>query len=121
MEKQGNLKLEYVSAVTDELRDLEVYLLEARKKHILEHHPEAKDLLDLLPDVLEHPDFTQRNREPYTVRFYKFYPNLLVGERTIQNKYLMCPVRLNVDLPEGYKNSVVTLYLLSIPILWQVK
>ena len=90
-----------------------MYLLEERKKHILEYHLEAKDLLDLLPDVLGHPDFTQRNRKPYTVRFYKFYPNLLVGERTIQNKYLTCPVRLNVDLPEGYKNSVITLYLLS--------
>ena len=45
MEKQGNLKLEYVGAVTDELDDLEVYLLEERKQHILEHHPEAKDVL----------------------------------------------------------------------------
>ena len=104
---------------------MEVYLLEERKQHILEHHPEAKDLLGSLSEVLEHPDFTQRNRKPYTVRFYKFYPDLFIGERTIHNKYLMCPVRLKVDLPEGYKNSVITLYLLDAPregdVLWQTK
>jgi len=123
MEKQGKIKLEFVRRVTPDLLDLEVYLLEERKQHILEHHPEAKELLILIPEVIEEPDFTQRNRNPYTVRFYKFYQELVVSGRTLHNKYLMCPVRLNVDQPPGYKNSIITLHLLSDvrrgEIIWQ--
>ncbi|MBM3240333.1 hypothetical protein FJZ31_28965 [Candidatus Poribacteria bacterium] len=134
MEKQGEIKPEFVKQVVPNISDLEVYLLAERKQavhevtaerseHILESHPEAKTLLFLLPDLVESPDFTQRNSRPYTVRFYKFYHELVVGNRTLHNKYLMCPVRLNVDLPSGYKHSIITFYLLRKPmegeITWQ--
>jgi hypothetical protein len=123
MEKQGKINPEFVRQVAPDLLDLEVYLIEERKQHILEHHPEAEDLLVLLPELVERPDFTQRDPRSYTVRFYKFYCELPVGGGTVYDKYLMCPVRLNADLPPGYKNSIITLYLLRKPmegdIIWQ--
>ena len=123
MEKQGEINPEFVRQVVSNISDLEVYLLEERKQHILESHPEAQELLFFLPDLLESPDFTQRNSRPHTVRFYKFYCELVVGDRTLRNKYLMCPVRFNVNLPAGYKNSIITFYLLRKPmegeIIWQ--
>ena len=124
MKKQGKIKLEFVKSVAPELPDLEVYLMEERKQHILDNHPETKDLLRLVPDLIDAPDFTQYDTKPYTVRFYKFYPKLTVDDRVLHNKYLMCTVRLNIDLPPDYKNSIITLYLLRKPmegdIIWQV-
>ena len=112
MEKQGEIKPEFVKQVVPNISDLEVHLLAERKQHIFEGHPETEDLLFFLPDLVENPDFIQRNSRPYTVRFYKFYHELSVGGRILHNKYLMCPVRFNVNLPPGYKNSIITFYLL---------
>jgi hypothetical protein len=65
MKKQGKIKLEFVKSVASELPDLEVYLMEERKQHILENHPETKDLLVLVPDLIEYLDFTQYDTKPY--------------------------------------------------------
>jgi len=124
MEKQGTIKPEFVKKAFPELTDLEVYLMDERKQHILDNHPEAKDSLALVPDLVENPDFTQYDTRPYTVRFYKFYDKLKVDDKILYDKYIMCTIRLNMDLPSGYKNSIITLYLLRKPmegdIIWQV-
>lgn len=123
MIRLGRMDQVYIKGVAPELRDLDVYLTEERKRHIIEHHPETEKMMDMLSGVIENPDFTQRNRKQYAIRFYKFYKELKVGERNLHNKFLMCIVRLNVNLPSGYRNSVITFHLLSEPkggeIIWQ--
>lgn len=77
-----------------------IELTTERKNHILEVHPELKDHLEKLSQVLSDPDEIRRSRfDKNVLLFYKFFAKVKSG------KYI------NVTVKAGDRNFVLTSYI----------
>jgi hypothetical protein len=58
-----------------------VRLTEERKNHIIEFHPELRNQMDLISEVLLDPEKVVESKSDDSIElFYRYYTNTMVGE-----------------------------------------
>ncbi len=86
-----------------------VRLTEERKIHIMEYHPELKDQMDLITEVLADPEKVVESRSDESIElFYRYYTNAAVGEKylcivvkVLENDYFIVTVYFNDKIKVG--------------------
>jgi len=71
-----------------------------RENHIVEYHPDVKDYLPKIQEVLKNPDQIRKSKhDPKVLLFYRYFSNIRGG------KYLVVVAKINE------RNFVLTAYL----------
>lgn len=89
----GRYKNEWSEILDLEIEGQEIYMHKGLKKHIEQRHPDCLEYLDLLPDIINNPDYIGINpqeRPNESIELIKQYDsNILIGIKVdIKNDYL---------------------------------